>query len=78
MAKIINNKMLRSLIELATSAEQADEIIVRYKHYQTIPEKIAFLEGMFDVLICDEHPGDRENEDIYKMLLHAIVTAKYK
>ncbi len=73
---ILSQKEVKVLIELCTDLEEADKVINDYYGFKTIEEKVAFLKGMFDVrLIGHEH--DEPDENTYRMMLYAIIKAKW-
>ena len=67
---------VKLLIELCTEVEEADRIINEYYGFETIREKVAFLKGMFDISIVG-HEHEEPNEDTYRMMLDAIINAKW-
>ncbi len=69
-------KNVKTLIELCTDVKEADRIINEHYGFKTIQEKVAFLKGMFDVSIVG-HDRDEPDEDTYRILLHAIINAKW-
>lgn len=71
----MNRKMIKTLIELSTTFEKADEVISKYTDFETVKEKIAFLKGMFDVEIIDQGKDDSD-EFIYRIILESIVREK--
>lgn len=68
--------MIKTLIELSTTFEKADEVISKYTDFETVKEKIAFLKGMFDVEIIDQGKDDSD-EFIYRIILESIVREKF-
>lgn len=72
----MNRKMIKTLIELSTTFEKADEVISKYTDFETVKEKIAFLKGMFDVEIIDQGKDDSD-EFIYRIILESIVREKF-
>lgn len=71
-----SQKDVKVLIELCTDVEKADRIIKDYYGFETIREKVAFLKGMFDISIVG-HEHEEPNEDTYRMMLGAIINAKW-
>jgi hypothetical protein len=67
---------IKALIELSVTIEDADEVINKHIGLETYKEKIAFLKGMFDVEVIDANKTDSD-ELIYKLMLDAIINAKY-
>ena len=69
-------EMIKALIELSPTVEEADDIINEYFGFETSKEKIAFLKGMFEVEVIDVKRDDSD-EMIYNFMLNAIINAKY-
>lgn len=72
----LSQKEAKALIEVCTEVEEADRIIKHYYGFETIREKVAFLKGMFDISIVG-HEHEEPNEDIYRMMLYAIINKKW-
>jgi len=72
----MKREQIKALIELSNSFEEADEVIQKYAGFKTTKEKIAFIKGMFDVKIIS-HPKDILDEDVYRLLLTAVVESKW-
>lgn len=72
----MERKNVKSLIELATSFEKADDIIEKYTPFKTDLEKIAYLSGMFDCKIISRTVSDVHTD--YVALLTAIVNQKWR
>lgn len=78
----MNRERVKALIELSTSVEQADEIVVR-EGLTSVREKIAFLKGMFDFTVIGRHreetlsEEERDSMDYYS-ILNAIIHAKWE
>lgn len=78
----MRRERVKALIELSSSVEQADEIIVS-EGLVSVKEKIAFLKGMFDFSLIGRHcdaqsnDDDRDNMDYYS-ILNAIINAKWE
>ncbi len=72
----MNRKKIKTLIELSTTFEKADEVISKYTDFETVKEKIAFLKGMFDVEIIDQGKDDSD-EFVYRVILESIVREKF-
>jgi hypothetical protein len=78
----MNRERVKALIELSTSVEQADEIVVR-EGLTSVREKIAFLKGMFDFTVIGRHreetlsEEERDSMDYYS-ILNAIINAKWE
>lgn len=71
----IKREQLKTLIEGSTNVKQADQYIEKYCGFKTIREKIAFLEGMFDVSIASRQNGSVRDD--YEALLRTIINAKW-
>ena len=72
----MTRKNIKTLIELSTSFEDADEVLNNYTDFQTDAEKIAYLRGLFDCKIVG-----RSEENIhtdYVAILTAIVEKKWR
>lgn len=67
---------IKTLIELSTSFEQANEVIEMYTDYSTDEERIAYLQGMFDCKIIGRSNSDAHTD--YVALLTAIVNQKWR
>ena len=67
---------IKTLIELATSFEQADEIIKKHTDFSSDEERIAYLKGMFDCKILGRNVRDAHTD--YVALLTAIVNQKWR
>ena len=73
-----NRQLIKALIPVAPSAEKADELIVENFGFETIPEKIAFLKGMYgvEVISREESPSTTSKESIeqdYWAMLSAVM-----
>lgn len=53
-----SREMVKTLILISTSVEEADKVIEENYDFKTFDEKIAFLQGMFDVKVIDVHDAD--------------------
>ena len=73
---IMEREKIKTLIELSTTFEQADEIINKYTDYNTDEERIAYLQGMFDCKIVGRSVSDAHTD--YVALLTAIVNQKWR
>lgn len=78
----MKRERVRALIELSSSVEEADEIIVN-EGLVTVKEKIAFLKGMFDFTLIgryrDENLCEEERDEMdYYSILSAIISAKWE
>lgn len=71
-----NREAIKALIELSTTVEEANEVIEETAGLKTLKEKVAFLEGMFDVEIIDRKRSD-SLELVYNLYLNAIISKKW-
>ena len=67
---------IKTLIELATSFEQADTVMNDYTDFMSDQERIAYLRGMFDCKIIGRSVSDAHTD--YVALLTAIVNQKWR
>lgn len=65
----LRRKTIKSLITLVATPEGADKIIVHHYGFETIEEKIAFLQGMFEI---EEVGHKHKDEATYYAMLNAI------
>lgn len=72
----MEREKIKTLIELATSFEQADAVIKDYTTYKTDEERIAYLQGMFDCKIIERSVSDAHTD--YVALLTAIINQKWR
>lgn len=72
----MEREKVKTLIELATSFEQADAVINDYTTYKTDEERIAYLQGMFDCKIVGKGVNDAHTD--YVALLTAIINQKWR
>lgn len=73
--------VVKTLIELSPTAEEADKVIEENYGFKSIAEKLAFIKGMFDVEVISIHVSDaskKEQSDqmIYWSMLNAIVVER--
>lgn len=78
----MKRKRIKALIELSSTVEQADEILIQ-EGLSCVREKIAFLKGMFDIALighCNRpYFSNGENVNLeYQLLLNAIILAKWE
>ena len=76
-----SKEMVKTLIEISPSVEEADKVIEENYEFKSISEKIAFLQGMFDVQVIsvDDAEGvEKEESDkmTYFSMLNTIIVAK--
>jgi len=69
---------VKMLIVLSKTVEEADEIINEIYGFKTVGEKIAFLQGMFDVELISKHDANWISEEKsiemdYWAMLDAII-----
>lgn len=70
--------LIKALIPIAPSAEEADKLIVENFGFETIPEKIAFLKGMYGVEVFAREDGhsttsEESIEQDYWAMLAAVM-----
>lgn len=70
-------KVIKVLIKIAPTTEEADEILENCAGLKTIKEKIAFLRGMFDCKNIYEQKTDSD-EEIYQLALQSIIDKKWR
>ena len=70
----MERKKIQTLIELAITFEEADQIIEEYTGYKTDSEKIAYIRGMFDCRIIGRVGNDLHTD--YVALLTSIINQK--
>lgn len=71
----MKREQIKALLELSASVEEAKEIMDKYVGYNTIEEKIAFLNGMFGHEIIFREVESTEAD--YVALLASIVNKKW-
>ena len=71
----MRREQIKALIELSTSFEEADNVIETYTGNKSYPQKIAYLQGMFDCEIIGHHIENEEAD--YKALLTSIIEKKW-
>lgn len=77
----MNREKIKMLILLSETVEEADEILVN-AGYKNTREKIAYLNGMFDVKLMgrfNTENTDNEKSDLmdYYALLSTIINSKW-
>jgi hypothetical protein len=73
----MDKNVVKALIELSDSWEDADKVICKYIASDNMAEKLAFLKGMFDFSIIASHDGEADaKETDYKAVLSAIVNTR--
>ncbi|MCL2088095.1 MAG: hypothetical protein FWH14_01295 [Oscillospiraceae bacterium] len=75
--------MLKAIIEMSTTIDEAKEIIDEFAGCSTTNEKIEFLSEMFDVRIiggCDgeELSEDEKQEISYEVIVANIIDRKWR
>lgn len=71
-----NREVVKALIELAPNVDEADKVINENYGFNSIGEKLAFLQGMFDVEFFHKHDADgTSKEDSDKMTYFAMLSA---
>lgn len=77
----MERKKVQALIELATTPEEADEVISGLG-FQSIYEKMAYLKGMFDFVLIGRYSETNDAEEQMHMdyfsALSAIISAKWE
>ena len=78
--EVRNRKVIKTLIEMSPNVEEADKIINENYNFKTIGEKMAFLKGMFDVILVSKDDGEGVSEEEsaemdYWAMLHSIIIA---
>jgi len=74
---------VKSLIEMATSVEEADAAVEKHMGYNTYGEKLAFITGTFQ-LIVEANSGDEglseetRKHNAYYSLLAVIIDRKWR
>ena len=76
-----SRELVKTLIEISPSVEEADKVIEENYEFKSIGEKIAFLQGMFDVQVISVTDADgigKEESDkmTYFSMLNTIIVAK--
>ena len=76
-----SREMVKTLIEISPSVEEADKVIEENYEFKSIGEKIAFLQGMFDVQVIGVDDTDgigKEESDkmTYFSMLNTVIVAK--
>ncbi len=72
----MKREQIKALIELSTSYKEADGVIETYTGYKEYPQKIAYLQGMFNCEIIGRNMESAEAD--YKALLTTIIDKKWK
>lgn len=73
-----SREAIKTLIELSPNVDEADKVINENYGFKSIGEKIAFLKGMFDVIIIsvDDPDGfskEESDEVTYLAMLNTII-----
>ena len=68
----LTRKHIKLLIETSPSVEKADEALTEATGFKTIPEKQAYLRGMFDIRFV-AHPPNPSSESDYFIMLNIII-----
>ena len=74
----MDNNRLKLLVEMSETVEEADGYIEQYKGYDTIKQKLAFLNGLFSVAAISKFipegqaESEIESDDYYSALFHII------
>lgn len=71
-----NREVIKALIELAPNVEEADKVIKENYGFNSIGEKLAFLQGMFNVELFHKLDADgTSKEESDKMTYFAMLSA---
>lgn len=74
--KALNREVVKNWIRLAPNVEEADKVIDENYNFKSFEEKIAFLNGMFDVKLVSKHDScDVTKEMSVKMDYFAMLDA---
>ena len=68
----LTRKQIKLLIETAPNVETADETLTEETGLKTVPEKQAYLRGMFDIRFV-AHPPNPASESDYFIMLETII-----
>ena len=73
-----SREVIKALIELSPNVDEADKVINENYGFKSIGEKMAFLKGMFDVVIISVDDGDgvskeESDEMTYRAMLNTII-----
>lgn len=73
-----SREVIKALIELSPNVDEADKVINENYGFKSIGEKMAFLKGMFDVVIISVDDADsvskEESDEItYRAMLNTII-----
>lgn len=72
----MEREQIKTLLELATTFDKADQILNDYSDCNTDEEKIAYLRGMFNCKIVGRNVEDIHTD--YVALLTTIVNQKWR
>lgn len=61
--KARSREVIKTLIQLSPTVEEADKVINENYNFTSIGEKMAFLKGMFDVKLVSKHDGEGVTEE---------------
>lgn len=76
--KKISRELVKSLIIISRSVEEANRVIESNYGFRTVGEKLAFLRGMFDIELVSKYDAEGTSEeesaemDYWVMLEHII------
>lgn len=68
-------ELVKALIELSNTVEEADKVIEKHTKLKTVKEKIAFLKGMFDWEMISQKETISD-ETMYQIALDAIISQR--
>ena len=78
----LESKMIKSMIEMALSVEDADYVITKFTPHKDIRDKLQFLYDTFRVMIvgrCGEEVDEETDLEIdYEASLTAIINKKWR
>lgn len=61
--KKISRELVKSLIIISRSVEEANRVIESNYGFRTVGEKLAFLRGMFDIELVSKHDAEGTSEE---------------
>ena len=71
-----SREVVKTLIKLSPTVEEADKVIKENYGFESIGEKLAFIKGMFDVEVIGIPDADEiQKEETYFSMLNAILVA---
>jgi len=77
----IENEVLKTMISLSDTEEEADGVIEEFTPHRTVVDKLKFLLGLFPTISiiarCDGKKGDKDQTD-YRAVLSAVINLKWR